>query len=1507
MPRVTVLMPLFNGREYIEESLQSVQAQTYTDWEFIIVNDFGSNDGCADIIKEYAKKDPRIKLIQAETRLGLAASLNVGLDMAEGEYIARVDVDDPSEPKRLEKQVTFMDEHPEISLCSCWQYSITPSRKYIQKVAFEADELKAAMIFGCEISHCGVMFRKAEFDAHGWRYDPNAFGEDFELWTRAMHEGAIMVNIPEPLVNHRWGFGNISIAKGEKLRDEVRELSMRSLNWIGVHTENYDRMLFSGWRNRPEDYAKQNREIFLKQGFDLIQEILDANSETNEYEKTALAKMLFQRWDWIRKSCGLNYTEFRYGQFDDIVVQPRVSVVLPTFNSAADISKAIDSVIEQTFTDWELLVVNDFASDDGTAEIVKMYAMNDPRIHLIQAEERLGLAESLNVGMREARGEYIARLDADDTALPERFEKQVVYMDEHPEIGVCGTWQKHYGRDSEWIHKADPDIKKLKCKLLFWCDLCHSTLMLRKSIFLEKDLFYDPNAQAEDFDLWARAMEFTQFANIPEVLGTYNESTGITPGKQALLNDESGKIAARTLERTLDVHLDVEQQHLLNSWINPLSEGQNREEELIALRGILIQIWKNNNKKQFFDKEALLQILAAKWFWTKDSIDWQSDYSSVRKIDDVFEDRYKPSLFVRYQLFRSNNPRASVRAKKITKRFFRPLARLCRRITKALLKDAINEINQNVEHWTWDRYERTNKDVEHWTWDRYKRTKDDVKRWTWERYKRIEPAVSGVLNVRSQVANVKYEIMKTPFIGGKIRIVFLFQIASFWPSWESVYNAIRSDDRFDVRFLFLNETVSETSQMITAKDFLDTHQIDYIDYCDFDLDVFKPHIIVLQTPYDKYHRIDAHKSFAWKEKGYRIIYIPYGIEISDTEDSHKMHFEQDVVKNAWRIYTFSEAMRSDYRKYCINAGAVRVMGHPKFDSFFHQEDFPLWNEVKERAAGRKICLWKVHFPKVFVENGIQHFATPDLNEYIAFANYIVSNHEIFYIFMPHPKFFNPDGNKNKIGQLIDELIYTLQDAENVYIDQADDYRNSLMNADFIIVDRSAVMIEAAAADVPVLYMSNEDYYEPLTAAVTSLVESYEQGQTYRDMVAFVQRCCEGLDIKHEERNAAFHQCIPYFDGECAERIKEDIIQSLETEQDQTFDRQLLKQTAHLEARLTNLEEQMAAMFEQKTASVLEKADQEMLPRIDKFVEHWTREQYANLQQEKEEMLPAIDKSVEHWTWERYKRLRRENEELRRQIDFSYRDIMIILEKQLEFVGKHNLELHTNYPIAAESLDTLVPHGTIQDNTRYPRFIKKCETLLGQDRELSFLDLGCSGGGMVLDAILRGHLGIGLEGSDASLNAQRAEWRLLRDNLFTCDISKPFALVDKKTQQKAQFHIITAWEVMEHIAEKDLPQLFINIKDHLLPDGYFIASIANYDDIDPETGINWHVTVHPYEWWKDRFENAGFSIRTELIDTIDLARGGYNPPNIYMAPSANVDKERCFHVVAQKAELSEEDT
>lgn len=172
--------------------------------------------------------------------------------------------------------------------------------------------------------------------------------------------------------------------------------------------------------------------------------------------------------------------------------------------------------------------------------------------------------------------------------------------------------------------------------------------------------------------------------------------------------------------------------------------------------------------------------------------------------------------------------------------------------------------------------------------------------------------------------------------------------------------------------------------------------------------------------------------------------------------------------------------------------------------------------------------------------------TPDINEYIRFVEKISEYKDYFFIFMPHPRFKAPTKDYN-LQELACSLVDSLERLDNVYIDTADDYRNSLMNADYIIVDRSAVMVEAAAVQAPVLFMYNPDYFEPVTDAIRELIDSYYQGSTFDDMVGFMEMIRAGKDPRKEEREAAFRKCIPYFDGKCAERIMDDIESGLKEE------------------------------------------------------------------------------------------------------------------------------------------------------------------------------------------------------------------------------------------------------------------------------------------------------------------------------------------------------------------------
>lgn len=1403
MPKVSVLMPLYNGKEYIDECIKSIQAQTFADWEFIIINDYGSDDGCADIIKKYAQKDLRLKLIQAEKRLGIAGSLNLGLELCEGEYIARVDVDDPSVPERLEKEVKFMDSNRDLSLCSCWMTTMTPKESHLEKTAVGYEDIFVSSMFGCQICHAGAMLRKADFLENDWRYNPDYLSEDHELWIRIMSAGGKIDVIPEPLVCHRWGFGGLTMQKGERLRIEVRSTNRKFVQSIGVDCTEFDDELFSGWNHRPEAYAKSNYTLFLKDNYRLIHKIHEANKKRNFADQTALDKMLLRRWDWARRCCNLKFKEYVYGAFDNIKNTPVISVVLPTFNSVKSLSNAIDSIIEQNYTDWELLVINDYGSDDGTVELVNMYSFNDSRIRLVQAKTRLGLSRSLNLGICEAKGKYIARIDADDASMANRFEKQLKVMESQPDVGVCGSWQRHYGGKSEWIHKAESREELLKAELIFWCNICHSTVMLRKSMFVENKLEYNPISKAEDFELWSRAIGVMRIVNIPEILGDYNESGGITGGKFKAIYNESGEIAARTIERYLGVHVPEDKIYLLNTWDNRQYKSNNRERMLSDLEGILREIYIQNRKEHFYDDKALLQTISKFWHWVRDDMDWVKYSYHLAGIDDAFKTSRWLILKRKYNNFLNNQPDTKSR-----------IGRIKDIVTGG---DSKHKLIQNISN---DTKKAIDKSVEKWTWDRYSRM---------------------LTNFRDYIPYYSDQ---------KIRVLFVLQVSAFWPAQEQLYLFLLNDDRYEVKLLCYDDNLDTSIKTETTREYLKENDYSFEDYLDFDIDDYNPHVVFLQTAYDS-NRSKKYKSANLKASGYRVIYIPYGIEISDTRHAHHDHFEMSIVENAWKIYTFSEQMKSDYLRHIHYKTDVVALGLPRFDALYNRKQFELSNEIKKRALGRKIVLFKVHFPKMINENGEKLLVTPKISEYISFVKDIEQMKDVFFIFMPHPRFeeFNDDP---VVRAQIRVLMENITDKENIYIDNEDDYRPSLVNADAIIIDRSAVMIEAGATGVPVLYMYNMDYYEPMTKAVKELVDSYYQGTTAQDMKNFIKQVVQGEDPKKDIRNIAFKKCIPFFDGRCAERIADDIAITISKEAYSVGEKSAEKLEA-IENRLALLEK-----------------------KLDK--------KYEVLEALHSDLYEKMDKRQEWWTWERFVRTRelfdKNTNNLHRQIDYSTRDILVALDNSLHFTDTSpSIILRSECRLAEDSIDHIYPRGTANDDTRYPRFIKKCEDIISQKEKLAFLDLGCSGGGMVLDAVLRGHTAIGLEGSNYSEIRQRAEWRLLRKHLFTCNIVRPFDLM-YEDGSNVKFDIITAWDVMEHIQENDLTMLMDNVKKHLSDDGIFVASIALYDDIDEETGVNWHVTVKTKEWWQNYFAENGFTEKEGLFEKEDMARGGVNHPIAY---------------------------
>ena len=186
------------------------------------------------------------------------------------------------------------------------------------------------------------------------------------------------------------------------------------------------------------------------------------------------------------------------------------------------------------------------------------------------------------------------------------------------------------------------------------------------------------------------------------------------------------------------------------------------------------------------------------------------------------------------------------------------------------------------------------------------------------------------------------------------------------------------------------------------------------------------------------------------------------------------------------------------------------------------------------------------------------------------------------------------------------------------------------------------------------------------------------------------------------------------------------------------------------------------------------------------------------------------------------------------------------------MSKVKFYLDTHDPIAKRSYDYRYPVGAIRDNSRRSKFNDKLKDYPG-----SVLDLGCAGGGFVKDCVDEGRIAIGLEGTDFNKRESSFEWATIPDNLFTCDLTKPFALhIGDKTPFK--FNIITAWEFFEHIEKKDLAQLFFNVRNHLASEGLVFASIdAHHYPHKKYKGVDLHRTVEAGSWWSEQFSSYGF--------------------------------------------------
>ena len=283
-------------------------------------------------------------------------------------------------------------------------------------------------------------------------------------------------------------------------------------------------------------------------------------------------------------------------------MMPRVTVLMPTYNVAPYVKEAIESVLCQTYTDFELLVVDD-ASTDDTLEVVR--SIFDSRIRIAAFPDNVGLADNLNRGLSMIDTELVARMDGDDIAEPHWLQSEVAVLDAHPEIGICGGSFERFGAVSTVVRLPEHP-ESIMANMLFECSIIVPTF--RMSLYREHGLRYRSDAfPAEDYRFWADCLRVTKAYNVQETLFHYR----MHPSQicTSLKDQQKGKVeeVRRYMLELLGPHLTKEDtDYFLKIFIDgEIAEKQDwRHKEAFAERLVML-----NRDKRHFEEKALKNCL----------------------------------------------------------------------------------------------------------------------------------------------------------------------------------------------------------------------------------------------------------------------------------------------------------------------------------------------------------------------------------------------------------------------------------------------------------------------------------------------------------------------------------------------------------------------------------------------------------------------------------------------------------------------------------------------------------------------------------------------------------------------------------------------------------------------------------------------------------------------------------------------------------------------------------
>lgn len=300
--------------------------------------------------------------------------------------------------------------------------------------------------------------------------------------------------------------------------------------------------------------------------------------------------------------------------------KPVISVIMSIYNDAEFVAESVQSIINQSHQDFEFIIVNDGSTDNS--EVI-ISAFRDERIKYLKNPRNLGLARSLNLAIASSTGKYVARMDADDVSTPDRFARQIAFLEQYPEVGIVGSWVKQFGLKENTIKYETTDFN-IRIRLLSDTSFAHPSVMIRRVLLEKYNLKYDSNFQtAQDYELWSRLSRYTTMENLPEVLLYSRIHENQVSIKKKLDQLENRAKVSKTLFQYLEVGDEYDIQHLQALVYNKYTLSI---EFVVRIERIMKTLFNNNHRLKYFDHNSLYTFLCDQW----KSLTWGSTRLGMR-------------------------------------------------------------------------------------------------------------------------------------------------------------------------------------------------------------------------------------------------------------------------------------------------------------------------------------------------------------------------------------------------------------------------------------------------------------------------------------------------------------------------------------------------------------------------------------------------------------------------------------------------------------------------------------------------------------------------------------------------------------------------------------------------------------------------------------------------------------------------------------------------------------